>query len=286
MQIEMQKSVSINGLQEIVDRFDIFFLDQFGVLHDGKRPYAGVLDAIEELQDQSKQIIILTNSGKRATPNLKRLVEMGFPERSIHAVVSSGEVAWRGIQSGKFRAPYISKARAFIVGRHNDDYCFDDLGLEFVGRPEQAEFILILGSDAPRTSLEDYGELLSESAKRGVPALCANPDIWMIASSNLQPAPGAIAELYKKLGGTVRYIGKPYADIYELALESCSYPNKARVVAVGDSVEHDVRGAKNFGVSSVLIRGGVSTGMTVSEMEQHYVEFDARPNWNMPAFTW
>jgi HAD superfamily hydrolase (TIGR01459 family) len=283
---DMQKLASIHGFKEIADQFEVFLLDQFGVLHDGKRPYPGVLDAIEELQKGGKQLIVLTNSGKRSALNLRRLVEMGFPERSIQAVISSGEVAWRGIQSGLFRSPYISAARAFIVGRYGDDYGFDDLGLEFVDQAERADFILILGSDAPRTSLDEYSALLRAAAQRKVPALCANPDIWMIASSGLEPAPGAIAELYKKLGGTVRYIGKPYADIYELALANCSSPNKARVIAVGDSVEHDVKGAKNFGLASVLVRGGVSSGLTASEMEQRFLEFETRPDWEMPVFAW
>lgn len=282
--INMQKPMNISSLREIAHHFDVFFLDQFGVLHDGKRPYPGVLQAIDELHKLGKQLIILTNSGKRATPNLKRLIAMGFPEQSICAVVSSGEVAWRGIQSGTFLSPYVSGARAYIVGRHLDDYQFDDLGLQFVDKPELADFILILGSDAPRTSLEDCGALLSEAAKLGTPALCANPDIWMITASGLQPAPGAIAELYRNLGGTVRYIGKPYSDIYALALASSSASSKARVVAVGDSIEHDVRGAKNFGISSVLVRGGVSAGLSASEIEQSYLDFDAQPDWIIPTF--
>ena len=276
--------MNISSLREIAHHFDVFLLDQFGVLHDGKRPYPGVLQAIDELHKLGKQLIILTNSGKRATPNLKRLIAMGFPEQSISAVVSSGEVAWRGIQSGTFLSPYVSGARAYIVGRHLDDYQFDDLGLQFVDKPELADFILILGSDAPRTSLEDCGALLSEAAKLGTPALCANPDIWMITASGLQPAPGAIAELYRNLGGTVRYIGKPYSDIYALALACSSASSKARVVAVGDSIEHDVRGAKNFGLSSVLVRGGVSAGLSASEIEQSYLDFDAQPDWVIPTF--
>jgi HAD superfamily hydrolase (TIGR01459 family) len=277
----MKQPTNISSLREIADLFDVFFLDQFGVLHDGKQPYPGVVEAINELHKLGKQLIILTNSGKRAAPNLKRLVEMGFPDQSIHAVVSSGEVAWRGIQSGTFLLPYVSGRRAYIVGRHLDDYHFDDLGLEFVERPDLADFILILGSDAPRTSLDNYEALLSKAAERGVPALCANPDIWMLSASGLQAAPGAIAEFYRQLGGPVRYIGKPYSDIYELALASSSASTKTRVVAVGDSVEHDVRGAKNFGISSILVRGGVSAELTEKELAQ----FDQQPDWIIPSFT-
>jgi HAD superfamily hydrolase (TIGR01459 family) len=214
----MKQPINISSLREIADQFDVFFLDQFGVLHDGKQPYPDVVEAIHELHKLGKQLIILTNSGKRAVPNLKRLVEMGFPDESIHAVVSSGEVSWRGIQSGTFLSPYVSGRCAYIVGRHLDDYHFHDLGLEFVEKPERADFILILGSDAPRTTLADYETLLGKAAALGIPALCANPDIWMLSASGLQAAPGAIAEFYCQLGGPVRYIGKPYSDIYELAL--------------------------------------------------------------------
>jgi HAD superfamily hydrolase (TIGR01459 family) len=277
----MKQPTNISSLSEIADQFDVFFLDQFGVLHDGKQPYPGVVEAIHELHKLGKQLVILTNSGKRAAPNLKRLVEMGLPEKAIHAVVSSGEVAWRGIKSGSLQAPYFYGAKAYIVGRHVDNYHFDDLSLEFVEEPDLADFILILGSDAPRTSLDNYEALLGKAAALGIPALCANPDIWMITSSGLQPAPGAIAELYAKLGGTVRYIGKPYADIYELALASSSASTKTRIIAIGDSIEHDVRGAKNFGISSVLVCGGVSAELNAKELAQ----FDQQPDWIIPSFT-
>ena len=142
MRTEMRGPKAISGLCEIVDQFDVFFLDQFGVLHDGKKPYPGVLDAIVRLHQMEKRLVVITNSGKRAEPNLNRLLEMGFPKPAIHSVVSSGEVAWRGIESRSFGSPFLSGAKGFIIGRQEDDYQFHDLGLQFVEKPEAAEFIL------------------------------------------------------------------------------------------------------------------------------------------------
>ena len=286
LKAKMQGPISISGLHEIVDHFDVFFVDQFGVLHDGQKPYAGVVDAIEKLHQFGKQLIILTNSGKRAEPNLKRLLEMGFSKHTLHTVVSSGEVAWRGIESANFGFPFASDSKVYIIGRHSDDYRFHDLGLHFVERPEIANFILILGSNAPITSLEEYQELLGQAANVGVPALCANPDIWMISGGGLVAAPGAIAETYKKLGGPVRHIGKPYRDIYQSALAFSSTQTKQRVIAIGDSIEHDIRGANDFAISSVLVRGGVSASLTTDELNQKYSDDGAWPNYVIPAFQW
>ena len=286
MRTEVQGPKAISGLREIVDQFDVFFLDQFGVLHDGKKPYPGVIDAIVRLHQMDKRLVIITNSGKRAEPNLNRLLEMGFPKPAIHSVVSSGEVAWRGIESRSFGSPFLSGTKGFIIGRQEDDYQFHDLGLQFVEKPEAAEFILILGSGAPRTSMVEYSQLLKKAAKIGVPALCANPDIWMITGDGLVPAPGAIAEMYKKLGGPVRYVGKPYGDIYQLALASSSAKTKERVAAVGDSVEHDIRGAVNFGVASILVRSGVLADMKPDELGQIYSDHSAWPNYLVSKFQW
>jgi HAD superfamily hydrolase (TIGR01459 family) len=109
----------------------------------------------------------------------------------------------------------------------------------FVERPEDAEAILILGSNAPETTLDDYRELF-----RGltIPAICCNPDKLLITSTGLWPAPGAIADVYEKMGGKVQWIGKPYRTIYDYALKIIKRPR--RVLCIGDSAEHDVAGGE------------------------------------------
>ena len=105
--------------------------------------------------------------------------------------------------------------------------------------PRDAEVILFLGSDAPATSMDEYRHLLSGIS---LPAICCNPDKLMLTPRGLQPAPGAIASLYEELGGKVTWIGKPYAAIYEHALQVIGNPR--RVLCIGDSAEHDVAGGR------------------------------------------
>ena len=282
----MKEPVSITGLSDIIDKYDAFFLDQFGVLHDGQRPYPDVVATLEKLHDANKKIIILTNSGKRSQPNLQRLIKMGFPELVISHVISSGEVAWRGIKVGSFGLPFVSGKNAFIIGKDGDDYNLGDLNLKFVNVPQEADFLLIMGSNSPETSLAEYHTMLASAAQKNIPALCANPDKMMITSSGLQPAPGAIAEVYSKLGGKVRFIGKPFADIYKLALVTSNDIEISRVIAVGDSVEHDIIGAANVGIASVLVRTGVSASCFAEELRGVFARENVWPNFVIPRFKW
>jgi HAD superfamily hydrolase (TIGR01459 family) len=141
-----------------------------------------------------------------------------------------------------------------------------------VDNPQAAEVILILGSDAPQTSLDDYAALLKGLC---IPAVCCNPDKLMLTPSGLQPAPGAIAALYEKLGGSVRWFGKPYPEIYRYALDLIGNPKQ--VLCIGDSAEHDVAGGRNTGCKTLLVRTGVSAGLT---------QFDPYPDYLMDALEW
>jgi len=168
----------IKGLHEIASRFEGMLIDQFGVIHDGERLYPGTLDVLRELKVLGIPVVVMTNSGKRAVANVERLVRMGIPRQHFVDAVSSGEVAYERVK-GK---------RAYLIGRQGEEYGFD--GVTFVDDVKDAEIVLVLGSNAPQTSLDDYRRFF-EGVR--VPVVCCNPDRWMLTSSGLQPAPGAIA---------------------------------------------------------------------------------------------
>lgn len=255
--------IPIKGLAEIAGQYDGMLIDQFGVLHDGGTLYPGSLGVLTELKALGIPVAVMTNSAKRAAPNVARLAQMGIPRDHFVDAVSSGEVAYDLLRDSTAK-------RAFIVGRQGDNYGFDMFDL--VAKPEDADIILILGSDAPRVSLEEYGRLL-----KGItaPAVCCNPDKWMITPSGLHPAPGAIAALYESQGGEVRWIGKPHREIYDYALRRIGKPR--RVLCIGDSAEHDVAGGRGAGLATLLIRTGVSEGQT---------DFEPEPDYLMEHFTW
>jgi HAD superfamily hydrolase (TIGR01459 family) len=253
--------MEIEGLAEIASQFDAMLIDQFGVIHDGQKLYPGALEVMQQLKRMGVPVVVMTNSGKRAAPNVERIVKMGIPRDLFVDCISSGEVAWQSLDVTK----------AFLIGKRGEDYGFDPV--QFVDVAD-AEIMLILGSNAPETSLEDYRRMF---AGLTLPALCCNPDKLMITSKGLQPAPGAIAQVYEQMGGKVRWIGKPYAGIYEFALKVLGAPK--RVLCIGDSAEHDVAGGRNAGLSTLLVMQGVSQGKDVKDIHPY-------PDYLMESFRW
>ncbi len=268
----------IEGLGEIASQFDAMLIDQFGVIHDGKKLYPGAAEAMAELHALNIPAVIMTNSGKRAQASIERTVRIGIPRAHFVDCVSSGEVAYQSLDVN----------RAFLIGRRGEEYGFD--GIEFVDDPRDAKVILMLGSNAPETSLADY-----ENMFRGltIPAVCCNPDKLMFSANGFHPAPGAIADVYEAMGGRVRRIGKPYPEIYEFALGSLPHPRRrnkpgggatpqageARVLCIGDSPEHDVGGGKAAGLTTLLVQQGVSADIKEADIHPY-------PDYIMAAFQW
>jgi HAD superfamily hydrolase (TIGR01459 family) len=239
----------VSGVGEIAGDFDAMLIDQFGVIHDGQKLYEGAARVMAELDAFKIPVLVMTNSGKRAAFNIERVVKMGVPRAQFVDCVSSGEVAFQSL----------AVKRAFLIGKQGEDYGFDPV--QFVARPEDAEVMLILGSNAPSTTLDDYRRMFEGLT---LPAVCCNPDKLMLTSKGLQSAPGAIAEVYEEMGGSVTWIGKPYVGIYEFALKRLGYPK--RVLCIGDSAEHDVAGGRGSGLTTLLVQQGISAHVTEAEM--------------------
>jgi len=254
--------MQIRGLCEIASGFDGMLIDQFGVIHDGQKLYPGTLEILNELKAAQVPVAVMTNSGKRAAANVARLVKMGVARDLFVDAVSSGEVAFQSLDVG----------RAFLIGKDGEDYGFD--GVIFADDPRDAEVILILGSNTPATSLDQYRALFEGLT---LPAICCNPDKLMLTATGLQPAPGAIAALYEEMGGKVTWIGKPYPSIYRHAASLIGNPE--RILCIGDSAEHDVAGGRAAGFSTLIVMTGVSAGHDPATLSP-------QPDYWMEAFTW
>ena len=212
----------IGGLREIVDQFDLFLVDQYGVLHDGVAAYPGAIDGLIKFTSYGRKIVVLTNSGKSSGENRARLDALGFADSGFNAVVSSGDVALQRVKTGALGPGFLRGADICVIGRHGDSYAFSPDDFTLVDRPQDATFLVFAGSDAPRTSLDSYRSMLIAAAQAHVPAICVNPDLTMIRDGELVPAPGAIAKVYESLGGKVEYVGKPHSAIFRHALTTAA----------------------------------------------------------------
>jgi HAD superfamily hydrolase (TIGR01459 family) len=275
----------IDGLRDIADQFDLYLVDQYGVLHDGVAAYPGAIGGLARLASSARKVIMLTNSGKNAADNLERLRKLGFADSNVR-VLSSGDVGLQLVRSGAVGAQFTIGAAACVIGRSGDRYAFSSDDFDLVERPLDATFLVFAGSDAPRTSLQAYRVMLKTAAEAGVPAICVNPDIIMIREGQLVPAPGAIAKVYEDLGGRVDYVGKPHAALFRHALVVAETGPDARAVMIGDSPEHDVCGAQAMGLATLLVRTGIHQSLAEPQLLSLCTACGRTPDFLTAAFKW
>nr|WP_274616042.1 TIGR01459 family HAD-type hydrolase [Sphingomonas sp. ACRSK] len=271
----------IAGLRDVASDHDAFLVDQFGVLHDGTAPYPGAVDTLLALRDAGKLVIVLSNSGKRAAQNATRLERLGFPSDAWTQVLTSGEVAWSILAE----APQ-SRRRCLLLARDGDRSAIGGLPIDLADGGGDCDVVLIAASEGDRWSLADYEVLLAPAAARRVPAYCTNPDRHMLTPVGLRFGAGQVAELYERLGGMVSWIGKPYPEIYAAARRLLGDVAPARILCVGDSVEHDVAGAAGAGLASCLVRSGIHVDADDTALAALYDATGATPQFLAPAFRW
>jgi len=248
----------IGGLSEIVADFDAVLVDQYGVLHDGRRAFPGAREALDALRDRGLPVVALTNSGKRAAENAARLDRLGFPESLFTAIVSSGEVVWRDLRERLAAGSLAPGSRVLVLSRDQDRSVVAGLDLKPVCPGDPADLVIIASVEPERLSRERYREMLLPHAEAGVPAICANPDHVIYAGDATAFGPGIVAADYAAAaGGPVRYAGKPAADFFAVALVEAGNPVPARTLMIGDSSHHDIAGAAAVGIATLLVTGGV-----------------------------
>ena len=253
----MSEPQILKGLGGIAERYDAFILDQWGVLHNGRAPYPGVVEALAAMRQADKKICLLTNSGRRARMNRDRLTEMGFPPASYDGLITSGEAAWLGLRDRKDPRLHDLGNRALLITRDNDLEVVEDLGLTLTSDAATADFVYLSGVDSPPKTLDDYEPVLHSAHERGLPMICSNPDRIAVSGDGLLIAPGTIAARYEEIGGRVFYFGKPNRPIYEACLEVLSGIAPERILCVGDSLEHDIAGANGMGIASCFVMQGI-----------------------------
>lgn len=283
------KPAPLERVEALVDRYRCFVFDQYGVLHDGQRAYRGMGETLDAIKAAGATVVVLTNSGRRAAPNAERLAGFGYGAARVDHVVSSGELAYR-LLSGQIDSDarrdrsmaatwkLDAGSRVLLLARGDDRSAIDGLPGRPTGEPADATHVLIAGSEGERRSLDDYRAILEPAVARGVPALCTNPDRWMLVGRNRRCfAAGQIAETYAELGGSVLYVGKPWPAIYRFLLAEAG-ATAGETVCIGDSIEHDIRGAAKAGCASVLVATGIHADADAVQRRALYERYAATPD--------
>ncbi|NLS07144.1 TIGR01459 family HAD-type hydrolase [Rhizobium sp. P32RR-XVIII] len=269
------------SLAALIDRYDYFLIDQFGVLRDDDA-YDGAVAALRRLKEAGKHVIVLSNSGRSGDYNAERFARLGFDRQLFERFVTSGDVAFNLLSADPNIRPGM---RAFTISSGGDQNLADRLGLVSVAQSDEADLVIISGSEAERIELEIYRRRLAPAAANNAPCVCTNPDIHKLAGGKIAPGAGAIARIYENLGGMVHWIGKPHREIYEFAMAQWASVDPAKIVCIGDSIEHDIKGASDMGLSSVLVRTGILADASEQELSELMQHFAGVPTYMMSSFS-
>ncbi len=263
----------LDGLYSLMDSYDGFIIDQWGVLHNGVQNYDGVTEALKRLKKEKKQVVILSNSSKRAEYSVERLKEFGIKPSMYKAVVSSGEVTWQGLKD-QAKEPFKDLGnKCFLISKPNDQLILEGLDLEVVNDIEEAEFIFLTGFDGKQSSLDALETTLKKAVAKRLHVICANPDTISILGQESKLGAGTVAQRYHELGGVVHYIGKPYKSVFQAAVAAFDNVIPSRILMIGDSVRHDVAGAMSVDLDSAFVTGGIhfkefKTDMSIEDKDK------------------
>jgi len=241
---------TIDGLGALAARYDVLLCDVWGVVHNGVASFPDACAALARWRAEVGPVILITNAPRPEANVAAILDRLQAPRDAWTAIATSGDVS-RGLLAERAPGP------AFRIGPAKDDPLFEGLGLSYAG-PETAAFVACSGPNDEMTETpEDYRDVLGIAVGRGLTMICANPDIVVQRGEALIYCAGALARLYEELGGEVIQGGKPFAAIYDLAFAMAGGPERSRVLAIGDGLATDLKGARWQGLDALFVAEGV-----------------------------
>ncbi len=239
------------GLSPLAGRYDALVCDVWGVVHNGVAAYPAAVDALQRFRAGGGAVVLVTNSPRREDGVIEQLGQLGVPRDAFDSVVTSGELTFSRLVAHGAK-------RVHQIGPPRDVVFYEGTDIDLVG-PEDAEIVVCSGiEDEEEGRPEDYRERFERMVARGLPMLCANPDIVVERGPRLLWCAGALARVYADLGGRVELLGKPHQPIYDEAKRRiAALKPAARVLAVGDGLATDVRGAVDHGIDVLFVIGGI-----------------------------
>lgn len=245
----------IAGIKDVVDQYDAFVIDLWGVIHDGCKPYPCALETLKNLKGLKKTTLLLSNSPRRVSASQKHLESMGLSRDLYTHIYTSGEDTHQGLKNRPDAWHQKLGSRLYHIGPEFHQPIYTSLDYEKMSSPDDADFLLATGADFPH--LTDYEATLKKGIERDLPMLCANPDRVVVQDGQLILCCGGIAERYEQLGGDVFYHGKPFPAVYQPVFSLLGGMPPSRILAIGDSLTTDMKGARSSGMDGALIMGGI-----------------------------
>lgn len=245
----------ITSLSEIAPDFDLYFIDLWGVIHDGQQLYPSAKACLAYLKEQNKHIVFISNAPYRSMRPEKMLHHLGIEKHLYDSVISSGEAAYCSF-------PSLGK-KYFYLKQNDTNPLLAGLPYQETSQLEEAEFLLLTDFNYTQAMTASLVPLLQQAAAQHLPMICVNPDKEIITmSGEITYCSGKVAEIYEAMQGSVTYFGKPYPTIYAMGFALFPTIPKQRVLAIGDNLDTDIKGAVNNQIKGLLVTGGILKPLT------------------------
>ena len=255
----LQPIAIIQGLAALAPRYEALICDVWGVIHNGREAFPGVVDCLTKARAAKKLVLLLSNAPRPSEPIKVQLESFGVPRAAYDGVVTSGDLTQSLFAE---RTAGGRPFRVLHVGPERDLPLFEGFNVARVSL-EEAEAIVCTGPyDDTTERPEDYRDLWAKARARHLQLICANPDLVVQRGDQLVYCAGALGKLYEEMGGEVLYLGKPHLPVYDfvarrLAEIAGRAVPKSKWLAIGDGLKTDILGATRAGLDALLITGGV-----------------------------
>ena len=253
----MTKNLDKDGFSSIVDEYQLFYIDLWGVVHNGVNLHQEAINVLKEISKRGKDYILLTNAPRPNKIVKSFLEKMGMEKEIREHVFTSGEASLNYLKK------YLIGKNFFHVGPPRDFDLFNDFKKMKLESIKDSEYILCTGLfEGYDDNLNYYKNLFENNLEKKM--ICTNPDLIVDRGNTRELCAGSVAMVFEKMGGNVIYFGKPYPEVYNQSIN-----NKGKkILSIGDNLNTDIKGANLLNYDSLII----SNGIHKNEIEQMGIE--------------
>ena len=242
----MTKNLDKEGLSSIVDNYHLFYIDLWGVVHNGVHLHNEAIQTLKEITKKNKDYVLLTNAPRPNSAVKSFLEKLGMEKEIREHVFTSGEAALNYLKNN------LSNKFFYHVGPPKDFDLFKNFEKLKSKEIEKADYILCTGLfDDHNEDLNYYKDLFERNINKKM--ICTNPDLIVDRGSKRELCAGSVAMVFEKMGGQVIYFGKPYPEVYN---QSIINKNK-KILSIGDNLNTDIKGANLLNFDSLIISNGI-----------------------------
>tara|TARA_Y100000590_G_C15555864_1_gene952768 strand:- start:296 stop:1114 length:819 start_codon:yes stop_codon:yes gene_type:complete len=271
------KTKLIKSLSQVYDKYDTFFIDLWGVVHNGIQLYPGAIEVLKNLNKLSKRFVLMSNAPRPTRSVEKYLLNLNMEKKFIKNVFTSGEAALqilkKNVYGKKFYHLGPKRDKDLISGFEKNKSDLDS-----------CDFILCTGLfEDNEDSLEYYKNLLTKYTK--LKMVCTNPDLIVHRGSKSEYCAGTVARIFEKLGGKVIYVGKPYPEIYTFCMKK-----NEKILVIGDNIRTDIRGANNMKLDALFITNGIHKdeflNLSLDDYDKVLNKYNTKTNYYLEKLIW